>query len=332
MYQNLLISAGVVLLIFAIGALLYFSDQLNEQYRYFSSVSIVANKSYTNVVLVCFQKDESDILDLWFRYHAALVGASNIIMIDNYSRNPMVLKLLTTWESRGVIVLRNLGPYGLKGDLCLQSYRQHRPNAELFFPIDIDEFLIAYENGLPVVSISLVLQHLDMMIASNATAWGFLHYYTSIRTEANKESTYFAKLSTEPSVCKKVFRGRAVQKLDHGNHLVDVIYGEVQYLSTLGYLHYHNRSPLRVVERALNDVKGFKYLPKQVTLGSLPKYKGALKTLASQNMQGLHKVKELIAYLEHGVSAFVANVSEDLLNFMTLSDIVLLAENATLMV
>lgn len=58
---------------------------------------------------------------------------------------------------------------------------------------------------------------------------------------------------------------------------------------------------MTTVERALNDVLGFGYLPSNVTVATLKDYRPKLDELALLGVEGNHKIQQLLKYLDKGL-------------------------------
>ena len=90
------------------------------------------------------QRDESDLLPIWLRYHAALASYGSITLLDNGSTDPACLRTLAEAEALGVRVIReHTGPqsFAAKGDLVAALIRRLTPAPDVVVPLDVDEFL-----------------------------------------------------------------------------------------------------------------------------------------------------------------------------------------------
>jgi hypothetical protein len=256
------------------------------------------------------QKNEVDILDYWLRYHSAIFGASSIILIDA-SNDPVVISVIQKWKAKGVIVIPAINEnYRRKGDLSLKAFRKYNPYADLFWPIDIDEFIVAFDGDTPIFNVSLIRKNImeAWSFSKHTTSFGVLPYFPSTitnLTETVETIQYFHKFFYNNHVCKKFAKGNAVKKLDHGNHQLTTKFGAIIYLKNIGYLHYHFRSPLSVVLKAINDCIGFGYLKDGTNITSLVDEKHNLFGLIERNAVGKHKVGELLTFLDHVFSGFI---------------------------
>jgi hypothetical protein len=98
------------------------------------------------------QKNESDLLPLWLGYHSMLFGAENLVVIDNGSFEPAVLRELVRAERRGTRVLREFSgndSFENKGEIvgALISEYEATGRFDVFFPLDCDEFVGAHVGG-----------------------------------------------------------------------------------------------------------------------------------------------------------------------------------------
>ena len=54
------------------------------------------------ILIICFQKNEYELIDYWFLYYSKLFSIENLIMLDNYSDNIKVINSLAYWEKKGI--------------------------------------------------------------------------------------------------------------------------------------------------------------------------------------------------------------------------------------
>jgi len=90
------------------------------------------------------QRDESELLPIWLTYHATLVGAAAITVVDHGSSEPTCLATLEQAVAQGVRVLRldpATVPLDAKGEQIAALIRSLDPAPALVLPLDADEFL-----------------------------------------------------------------------------------------------------------------------------------------------------------------------------------------------
>ena len=68
-------------------------------------VSVTHSILYTssNITVVCFHRNEPDIIDYWFQYYSSIFNINQILFLDNNSDEPYVLERLLYWESQGKV-------------------------------------------------------------------------------------------------------------------------------------------------------------------------------------------------------------------------------------
>ena len=57
-----------------------------------------------NIAILMMQKNESELLDKWLRYHGYLVGFENLYVYDNGSESQEIISLLEKYQQFGVNV------------------------------------------------------------------------------------------------------------------------------------------------------------------------------------------------------------------------------------
>lgn len=283
------------------------------------------------VSVVCFQRNEDDILEFWFEYYSKIFGEQSLLMIDNNSDKKSVINILDKWEQQGVTVVRGVGPYLRKSSIILLTVRMYRPDSHIILYSDIDEFITTFVNvdqphgsqrdfsrelnsiqqmRIPVPSKETVLDHLMIFYHSPYSALKMLPSYTSVSKSINDSAesiSFFQVNYYRPSHCKILYKLNDITRMDHGNHYPHIKPNRlVTKTDYMGFLHYHNRKPIRTVERALINAIELKQLPKNTTLENVHTHKNALEILSSNNTtQGYKKLKELVQYIHYGVSSFI---------------------------
>eukprot|EP01040_Poterioochromonas_malhamensis_P002327 gene2327-2473_t len=283
---------------------------------------------HPRVGIVMMIHDEEDLLPYWLRYHSAIVGVENIVILDQRSKSEKTQLILRTWsQERQLKVLWDQGPYSAKGDLTYSAFQRYLSNIDIALPLDSDEFLVAYNESKPVFSSNLILDELRNFWENKTACWGFQQYYLSLQLSLNdslKSVHYFYPSEYLSHNAKKMIRWENLRALDHGSHTPTLSNGScVTAFNHLGLLHYHFRNPLITVERALNDAQGFGYLPSNVTLETLKEYRSHLDELVKRRVDGSHKIHQLLKYLDKGLPGLLhSNPVASLLDLFTIDDIV----------
>jgi hypothetical protein len=275
-----------------------------------------------SAAIVSFIHDERDILDYWIRYHSKIVGTKNIAVIDHDS--PLESKeILQKWEKEGLIVVRGNFSYYEKGPITTRVYKEYFPHVELAIPLDSDEFLFSIFDQKKVpnrhhfgfFSPEYIQQQLIAFARSKFTCYSMLDIFNNCNKYMNDTVETIDTFSTIPPEFaywrKRIFKLSALQELDHGSHH-GKFQGKCTVPHTLGLLHFHNRNLLLKVQRALNDLIGFGYANKTDTLESI---KGKLSDFQElvkvPSLWGVHKVHEVINYLEKGMEGLMTHCPQN---------------------
>ncbi|EHH69331.1 glycosyltransferase family 2 protein [Gluconobacter morbifer] len=179
------------------------------------------------------QRNESELLEPWVRYHAALFGYENIFIFDNGSGNLKTKRLLREYEDLGVHVDRRFSTsedYPSKGAILTDCIVQlnESGNYDFFFPLDCDEFLAIHKNG-KVLCDSLSIKNYLTSIPFSETTYHVTKNYLNIigHPEYYQEHPY----------SKVFFSKKLIVPLDHGSHLTSASVKVTP--SDIVYIHCH---------------------------------------------------------------------------------------------
>jgi len=210
------------------------------------------------VKILTMVKDENDIVRDWVIYHGKLFGYKNLYVIDNYSRDG-------TWEIlqefKGRINMFRLHNYKKKGDYMTYLLRRFCKN-NIVFPIDIDEFIVYYNDKKNKISCNKQLIHFYLSKLPNFPIFK-MNYIQGLITEKNgyQRATCESQIGTyndcgdhaKVFLKSNLFRG----VLDHGNH-----YQTNHYIkSHLCLVHFHCRNLLQMKRKIFNNIVGLGYTP-----------------------------------------------------------------------
>jgi hypothetical protein len=291
-----------------------------------------------SIALVTMVKNEGDILEYWLEHHASIFGASNIIVLDNYSTDTITHVLLEEWRKRGLRVRYMQGPYLSMGDLALHALKETFPSHQLTLPLDVDEFLVAYRDDLPVPHKLLILSHLEHMWQLGGPCFAFRQYYTSYPTlhnETVETVRFFTRDTHTVRHAKKMFWLQNLTQIAFGAHQGTLRGGEHEKMKChsamdkLGLLHYHLRSPRVTAERALRDCIALQYLPPTASLDGITEHIPKLQSMVKEHATSEHaysvgsdKIEELLRYATQGSGAFVYKQTADLVEVGTLAEVI----------
>lgn len=209
-------------------------------------------------------KGELDIVEDWVLYHGSLFGFKNLYIIDNFSRDGTYQKLLSLKNKFRINVTR-LPDYSKKGDYMTLLYKSFCKN-ELFFPIDIDEFIVYYNKNNNSISCNknLIYKYLTLLPAKTVYKMNYINSkilnengYNHATVETNIGSYADYGIVAKSFFHSKFFNGN----IDHGNH-----YPTNDYcLTNLCFVHFHTRNLEQIKKKIYNNVKGLRYEPFNLT-------------------------------------------------------------------
>jgi hypothetical protein len=270
--------------------------------------------------IVALQKDE-DSLSLWLEYHSKIVDVRNMIVLDNSSEDPRTIKILNTWTTKGLHVLYNQGPYEKKGELTSRTISL-LAHVDIIIPLDLDEFLFAYDGEQPILSKHKILSTLnDFWNQQNYSCLGLQQFYSSAIMRANQtlETTeHFTKNVYDLKIAKKIGKTKEIVAFDHGNHNAFAKcpkpgHGTCKQNCTAGYgnlglLHFHWVNPESVARRAVTVSIGRGFFPDNFTLEQAMANHELVFPMFNRSgvLQGGHKLRELWRYIKTGPTAFLA--------------------------
>jgi hypothetical protein len=313
----------------------FFVEVLYNTTSYHSVSGTAANYSQPIIGIVALQRDEEALLTYWLEYHSKIVDLKNLLVLDNHSEDPKTLKILHSWAEKGLRVLFHQGPYTKKGELTAQAYHHILPHVDVIVPLDVDEFLFAYDGDQPIISKTKILSTLtDFWNQQNYSCLSLQNYYPNANLYGNENLEtvdHFVIDIYELRDGKKVGKARDVVHYDHGNHAALFrcrnghglcIFDCATGLGNLGLLHYHFVNPEYVARRAIKDSVSFGYLPAGFTLEKAFAHKEMIQELANQSIPGHHKLEELWKYVSHGPQSVLKSIDQALVIVDRLPEIV----------
>lgn len=226
------------------------------------------------IIVATMVKDEDDIVEDWIIYHGNIFGFDNIYIYDNFSTDK-TFEICKRYESTGIHI-RQEKNYALKGIVMQNVMKESK--CDIFIPLDIDEFIIDYDDQLNLVSpMNLIDRIIDY---ANRSKSGIIkmNYINPIRStkktdcfndfssnidfynELQHSISLFAygKIDTTiPINHRKTYMSTHKLpkdfEIDHGNHIVTNEFTE----SSICLIHYHHRSDHQIRKKAYNNVIGF---------------------------------------------------------------------------
>lgn len=117
------------------------------------------------ICCVMMQRNESNALEPWLRYHSYLFGLNNLCVIDHGSEHSAVVATLAAYEEKGLQVrrlpatadFRQKGEFVSEVMLTLDAFKLY----DILLPLDCDEFVVLRdENSEYVCARDIILKYL----------------------------------------------------------------------------------------------------------------------------------------------------------------------------
>jgi hypothetical protein len=254
-------------------------------------------------------KDESDIVRDWVIYHGCMFGWDSIFVIDNYSSDG-------TWEilnefSDLIKIFREYD-YKQKGVYMTNLINQYCNN-EIAFPIDIDEFIVYYDNNKVYVDKENMKNYFNNLPIVRVYKANYINPlitnengYERCTVECSR-GLYFDMGDHAKSF---IHTTHFKDTIDHGNHINCNDY----HLTKICLVHYHSRNLEQIKKKIINNVIG---LGHENNLDYL-------KNLINTNplCDGNHHVTALIRLLENTYLFNVNCYTEDAIDLTDLQNII----------
>jgi hypothetical protein len=187
------------------------------------SVSDAPSYSHPIVGIVALQRDEGALLYYWLEYHSKIVKLENMIVLDNNSEAPDTLTILKSWATKGLKVMYSQGPYTKKGELTSQAFREILPHIDIIVPLDVDEFLFAFDGDQPIISKRKISSTLnEFWNQPNYSCLSLQQYYPNANLYGNESLEtidHFESDIYRLQFAKKIGKTRDGVHFDHGNQL-----------------------------------------------------------------------------------------------------------------
>lgn len=250
-----------------------------------------------SIKLFTMVKDEVDIIDYWIMYHGKLFGYENLFIVDNMSTDGTFEKI-NSYKNRGIHIFREQD-YKRKGEIMTNLIKSVG-SYDIAFPLDIDEFIVYYDETKNVIDPCYSVEYLNNLIKTDLFKQNTVfkaNYIISLIHENNGYGFKDAMIETKYGSYSdykqqaKTFlnKNNWTGNLDHGNH-----YSVKDYIkSDLCLIHYHHRNNDQIKKKTENNVLG---LGHKIDVNYL-------KTLG--NCAGRHHVQRMIYILENPDSLFV---------------------------
>lgn len=236
-------------------------------------------------------KDEVDIIRDWIIYHGSMFGFNNIYIIDNYS-NDGTFEVIN--EFANMINIFRERDYIKKGEYMQNLINIYCKN-EIAFPIDIDEFIIYFDNNQISVDKNLINNYINTLGECMIYKANYIislidsnnpHGYQRALIESNYG------IHVEMGNHAKSFFNTTFYKgpIDHGNHIFHMENSNY-HLTKICLVHYHHRNFEQMKKKILNNITGLGYINDLNYLHNLIN--------ANRSCPGFHHVNSQIEVLEN---------------------------------
>lgn len=294
---------------------------------------IVVSKKNTkhekiSVAAVLFQQNEAQLLEFWLSYHTALFGLKNVAVLDNFSKNPETIQILSRWSQRGVIVDYKQGPYIDKGTLTTKAFRKHFPKHHIGIPLDGDEVVVAYRDNVPVINKTMILSDFEYFWRGSSPCAGMRQYFANVIVNGSiSENGLFGSGPVYGfRFAKKYVRLSLLEGIDHGNHNVELqrpkkepkkvsksptpTYLKCSFeMNRVGLLHYVNTGALMMLQKSIADCIGFGSLPPNITAENFRSFGDLLETRRGHfnDFAGSHKLARVVQAYDKGIESLAGS-------------------------
>lgn len=245
-------------------------------------------KAYMKIAILMMQKNESELLDKWLRYHGYLVGFENLYVYDNGSDDLNIQNKLQNFEVFGVNVEYGFNEkchFESKGEIFCERIKElevTRPEIDFFIPLDCDEFLgflddegnVSCDKSGLYAMLSEYKKRPELLLVDSQ------YYNTSV------SDVYFNKQPYR----KCFFYKNTIKSLDVGFHWGKVTGSDAELKTQLVHFHFHNKPFAVGKAHAREKLKGRVANFEPQTIAA---YKGA----------GLH----LVRFFTQDESSYVSN-------------------------
>ncbi len=199
------------------------------------------------------QRDETLLLEAWFRYYGYLFGFENLAVFDNGSTDPGVIETLARYERVGSEIRRGydrVEDFHAKG-AHFRNLIGHWDNAARYdfaLPLDADEFLAVFTPDGLSCRRDAIHAHLDALIGTQEA----LGFDLSLYNAPGRPGCF----SVQPYP-KSFLSARSIADLDRGFHAARSRLAEGRRQTDLTYLHFHNKPFATLLRQARRKLEGF---------------------------------------------------------------------------
>ena len=106
------------------------------------------------VIIATMVKDEVDIIEHWINYHGKIFGYINLFIILTRRSQMVHIKFVKNIKKFHSINIKKHPKYIEKGKEMMKIMNENK--CDIFFPIDIDEFIVLYNRNIKRIEISTI--------------------------------------------------------------------------------------------------------------------------------------------------------------------------------
>lgn len=212
------------------------------------------------VQVITMVKDEDDIIENFINYYGKLFGYENVYIIDNKSTDNTYNVCLQYKESHNINLYVHEN-YGEKGNLMKKLILENlHKNYDLFVPVDIDEFLVLFDNN-KVLYGDNIINYLNTLDNIDNKVLGISYLYPLIESRNYKDAVKEMKYTGNPNpqnIKGILLKNNLISEnlvIDHGNHMWH--YNKID--NNLCFIHYHARNLHQFKKKIINNYTGLGY-------------------------------------------------------------------------
>lgn len=216
--------------------------------------------------IFCLTRNEYDLIESFIAYYGAIFGPENVVILDNGSSHPVVLRVYEEAQKHGVTIVSmptRQKPHWKKEALT-EVMTRYKDSCDYLLPLDTDEFLcwVNPETNQPHCDAERIHQTLSEL-PKEASLFKMPFEYRSL-VSPQDEGYEDYKYTCPPRQVKhfwplidksldfgpkSFYRANAFLEGEDGNHHGVVSDGETA-LTNLGLFHFHHTGAKRCFERA----------------------------------------------------------------------------------
>jgi len=230
------------------------------------------------IKLFTMVKDENDIIKDWIVYHGSMFGFANLHIIDNFSTDG-TYEIIENLRNVGINIYR-MHDYKRKGEYMKELIDKNCSHNDIAFPIDIDEFIVYFENNEIKIDKNFILNYFNTLPHAHVYKANYIN--PLVKEGGYNRATIecqFGEYSDYKNMAKTFFnKSIYLGGIDHGNHISRDDY----YLTKICLVHYHARNMEQIKKKILNNVIGLGYENNLQYLENLPEISNGYHHVLSQ--------------------------------------------------